>query len=76
MADSELAYYYNLRAQCHHLLREVREAQRWYDASVHADPREPRRQYENRAQYWNSVGQSRLGASAIARPGESLGRKA
>jgi tetratricopeptide (TPR) repeat protein len=59
MTKHELAFAYNLRAQCHHFLNEMEKAQEDYNKSIEVEPSEPR-WYLNRAQYWDQRGQSEL----------------
>jgi tetratricopeptide (TPR) repeat protein len=59
LTDSERGFAINLRAQCHHFLGEMEEAERDYNKSILQAPDEPR-WYLNRAQYWEQQGRKDL----------------
>ncbi len=70
ITEHELAFAYNLRAQCHHFLGEMEKVEEGYNESIEAEPSDPR-WYLNRAQYWDQRGRSDL-ANADRQVAQSL----
>jgi len=59
LTDRERSYAFNLRAQCHHFLGEMEQAEKDYGESIRLAPDEPR-WYLNRAQFWEQQGRPEL----------------
>ena len=55
----ERSFAFNLRAQCHHFLGEMEQAEKDYTESIRLAPDEPR-WYSNRAQFWDQQGRPEL----------------
>ena len=59
LSAHELAFAYNLQAQCYHFLGELGKAEAGFDQSIKLEPSD-RRWYLNRAQFWDRRGRSEL----------------
>jgi tetratricopeptide (TPR) repeat protein len=62
LAGHQLAFAYNLEAQCHQFLGDVERAREAFGRSIEAAPLEAR-WYLNRAQFWDQCGQADLARS-------------
>jgi hypothetical protein len=59
LEEHELAFAYNVEAQCHQMLGDAERAKEAYAKSIAEEPSEPR-WYLNRAQFWDEHGRPDL----------------